>query len=78
MTSAQSDRDLTADEQRWLRRLQRTLDAQPDSLTIYCHGGNATALDTDAYRECDEHSLRDAILDDAASITAHNWIAGDF
>lgn len=40
-------RELTDIERRWLKRLQRVLDAQPEGLTIYCHGDTATVLDAE-------------------------------
>lgn len=75
---AQSERDMTADERRWLRRLQRTLDAQPASLTIYCHGDTATALDREAAATTSEFDKRDAIIADAPAIRTRGWMAGDF
>jgi hypothetical protein len=72
-----SDRELAADERRWLARLQRTLDAQPKSLTIYCHGDSATALDSQ-HLEAVPDDTRGAILSDARVINTRGWIAGDF
>jgi hypothetical protein len=71
------ERDLTADERRWLARLQRTLRAQPSSLTVYCHGGTATVLDA-AHLDAHPDDSRGAILRDAPPISARGWIAGDF
>jgi predicted alpha/beta hydrolase family esterase len=72
------NRPMTAEEKRWLNRLQRTLNAQPESLMMYCHGGTTTALDHAKSRAADEFSFRDAIIDDAPSIKTPQWIAGDF
>jgi protein tyrosine phosphatase (PTP) superfamily phosphohydrolase (DUF442 family) len=72
-------REISADERRWLRRLQRALDAQPASLMVYCHGGGvATVLDSVAALEAGGFDLRDAILDEAPTIRTVGWVAGDF
>lgn len=73
-----TERQMTADEARWLKRLQRTLDAQPSTLLVYCHGDTASALDRESPASESEFDKRDALISDAPPIRTRGWIAGDF
>lgn len=78
MIIGMADREMTADERRWLKRLQRTLDAQPKTLLVYCHGHDASALDRDNPAAHSEYDKREAVIGDAPAIRTRGWIAGDF
>lgn len=71
-------RDLTDEESRWLKRMQRVLDAQPATLTIYCHGDSASVLDSHKYEASYDGRVPRVSDLGVPGLRTRNWIAGDW
>lgn len=71
-----ADRDMTKREEAWVARLQRSLDAMPPGLSLFCDGMGITVMDERAGDAAQEpETRRDHVLADVRCdrIGAGDW-----